>query len=93
MEFAWHHAKGREHKRRVSSRGSHPKANLARCCITSVSNYLQVVQALLKGADKVGDLLVLEGQRVGDLTQRLLGGEERHWIFKPARAPSSYYIS
>lgn len=53
-----------------------------RCCITSVSNYLQVVEALLEGADKVGDLLVLEGQRVGDLTQRLLSGEERHPVFQ-----------
>ncbi len=34
--------------------------------------YLQVVEALLESADEVGYLLILQGQRVGDLTQRLL---------------------
>lgn len=39
---------------------------------SGASQYLQVVEALLESADKVGDLLILHGQRVGDLTQRFL---------------------
>lgn len=40
--------------------------------------YLQVVQALLESADEVGNLLVLQGQRVGDLTQRFLKKETKY---------------
>lgn len=40
--------------------------------------YLQVVQALLESADEVGNLLVLQGQRVGDLTQRFLKKEPKY---------------
>lgn len=38
----------------------------------SVCLYLQVVEALLEAADEVGNLIILCGQRVGDLTQRFL---------------------
>lgn len=67
-------------KHRRGERGSHPHTDRQpwRVLNYSVSNYLQVVEALLESADKVGDLLVLEGQRVGDLTQGFLHKEERH---------------
>lgn len=67
-------------KHRRGERGSHPHADRQpwRVLNYSVSSYLQVVEALLESADKVGDLVILEGQRVGDLTQRFLHEEERH---------------
>lgn len=40
--------------------------------------YLQVVEALLQRADEVGNLLILQRQRVGDLTQRLLKKERKN---------------
>lgn len=47
-------------------------ADIGRAWVTLQCLYLQVVQALLESAHKVGNLLILQSQRVGDLTKRFL---------------------